>query len=254
MLSGQIADAPILGYGLDTLHFDYEGESLSIVAMLLKRRDFKSLEQVLTRTYCNLDDCQCPIIDTMLTDEALFELLYEKLSVRFASESLFHALYESAVQQASTPFLTRLFRSQPSHQLFSCLSSESKALFIEQLLLYRGELQQLDAEHLPSTFAAVYSELALQPYAPAFFQTFQQVINSAGDEDPGLLHILNIARDQLTDEDYRTFLWEQPDLALELLVNFVRFGDSVTASIDRVVLPFLMKLRQTAQGLEEYCK
>ena len=123
---------------------------------------------------------------------------------------------------------------------------------MEGLLLYRGELQQtLDDEEVPVTFAAVYSELAQQPYAPAFFQVFPQVIS--GDEDPALLTVLDVARDQMTDEDYRAFLWEQPHLAQELLDNFVRFGDSVTASIDRVILPFLMKLRQTA-ARDEHCK
>lgn len=43
-----------------------------------------------------------------------------------------------------------------------------------------------------------------------------------------MLAILNLARDNLSEEDYEMFLWEDPELALKLVTNYVRFGDSVT--------------------------
>ena len=132
----------------------------------------------------------------MISNEEFFIALYEKLSIRLASEHLFTALYESAVHTGNQTFLSRLFRSPTSHLLYSSLTGKQD--FIEGLLLFRGELQQ-HMEPDPKTFEAVYRELALQPYAPWFFQTFPQVINSAGDEDPALLAILDVARDQMTD-------------------------------------------------------
>lgn len=80
--------------------------------------------------------------------------------------------------------------------------------------------------------------LTAQPYSLTFFQVFQQVvqqfkqIENKEDEEVQFLEVLNRARDQLSDDDYELFIHEKPRLTLQLLVNFIKYGDSVTESFD----------------------
>jgi hypothetical protein len=52
-----------------------------------------------------------------------------------------------------------------------------------------------------------------------------------------------MARDQLTDDDYELFIWERPDLTVQLLANHIIYGDSVVESFDQAFIVFVMKLK-----------
>lgn len=206
-----------------------------------------------------------PVISSKYVTEEIFMLFYQ--------QSLSYLLYEApatADQSVDLSILKQFLLCSTSQNLFKGFCSDRKSTLVEQLLLIRGHLTvqltelvkenalsqnselyyKLQIEKIKHIFTkGVYLGLTNQPYSLTFFQVFQQVvqqfkqIENKEDEEVEFLDVLNRARDQLSDEDYELFIHEKPRLTLQLLVNFIKYGDSVTESFDQAVMPFVMKLR-----------
>lgn len=206
-----------------------------------------------------------PIISSKYVTEEIFMLTYQ--------QCLAYLLYDapcSEDQPLELAPLSQFLNSATSQALFKGFCSDRKATLIEQMLLIRGHMTVQLTELVKDNSLALNSEayylmqiekmkyiftkgvylgMTTQPYSLTFFQVFQQVvqqfkqIENKEDEEVQFLDVLNRARDQLTDDDYELFIHEKPRLTLQLLVNFIKYGDSVTESFDQAVMPFVMKLK-----------
>ena len=58
------------------------------------------------------------------------------------------------------------------------------------------------------------------------------------------MNVLHTARDNITDEEFELFIWERPLQTLQLIQNLEENGGSVVNSIDQVLIPFIMKIKQ----------